>query len=215
MNYPIFDSIVKNIEADLLKRAIRIDTFRTWNEPNINATGLELSFNLQDSSRTIRSVSINMDWDKFREAKMARELKGMEAHPYVKENIGNLQSVKPTVDVEVIWNLNEQQILKLKQETSNFSRLDLASTWMDNINKRAQFLLQNDDIMTRWHVELEGDLNGRYVSNMSLISYFQYTLSDCHTVLDVHDYIQAKLKHILGVTRRLILLSEEAIPLVA
>ncbi|TNE74118.1 hypothetical protein EP331_02625 [bacterium] len=215
MNYPIFDSIVKNIEADLLKRSIKIDTFRTWNEPNINATGLEMGFKLDDISKTIRSISINMDWDKFREAKMARELKGMEAHPYAKEKIGNLQSVKPTVDVEVMWNLDEKRVLTLSGESAAFKRLELASTWMENINSRANFLLQNDDIMTRWHVELEGDVNGRFVSNMCLISYFQYTLSSCHTILDVHDYIQEKLKQILNVTRRLMYLSEDALAIVA
>lgn len=215
MNYPIFDSIVKNVEAELSKRSIKIDSFRTWNEPAINATGLELGVHLDDISKTLKEVVINMDWDKFREAKMATELRGMEAHPFLKEKISNLENVKAAMDVEVIWNLDENIILNICNHPHTSKRLETASNWMENINKRANFLLKNEDIMTRWHVELEGDLNGRYVSNMSLISYFQYSLDDCHTIFDVHNYIQNKLKRILDTTRRLMILTEECIPLVA
>lgn len=215
MIYPIFDSIVKNIESGLSERSILIDAFRTWNEPAINATGLELGVEMDERSKTLTDMSINMDWDKFREIKMARQLKGMEEHPFLKEKVGTLTNVKAAIDVEVMWVLNEKSILDQFDESNFPKRIESASNWMERINERASFLLKMDDVMTRWHVELEGDMNGRYVSKMCLISYFQYTLDGCTTVNDVHDYISEKLKNILSITRRLIVLSEETLPQVA
>ena len=39
-------------------------------------------------------------------------------------------------------------------------------------------LLISDDIITRWHIEVDGDKDGKYLSAINLISYFQYSFTD-------------------------------------
>ena len=55
-------------------------------------------------------------------------------------------------------------------------RMDFASQWMDLISKRnLDFGPQSN--VTRWHVEIEGDNDGKYLSNIQLISYYQFDLN--------------------------------------
>jgi hypothetical protein len=212
MDYPIFDAIVKHIENELKKRYILIDSLRVWNETGINARGIEMSVHLDNYSTTMKNMIINMDWDKFREAKLASSLSGMNNHPFLKEGLKNLDSIKPVLDVEVIWNLNPEIIMNLSNEITATSRLNWASEWMDNINKRSNFLLGNEDVMTRWHVEFEGDLNGRYVSNMSLITYYQVSLSESQSISDINSAILKRLKRIQNITRKLVFLTSDCLP---
>ena len=76
IEYPIFNSVVNRIEAELIKYNVNLKSFKTWTEGSINATGLEIIAELP-SDELIKSVVINFDWDKFREASLARLMDGI------------------------------------------------------------------------------------------------------------------------------------------
>ncbi len=212
MNYPIFNSIVNQIEAELNKRSIKIDTFRTWKENTINATGLELVIDIHEMSDYIKSVTINFDWDKFKEICLAKQLKGMEKHPLLQEKAMVSTNVKPIIDIEIAWHFDKNMAGSLGNSKLGTDRLDAASIWMDTINKRNNQLLTSDNIITRWHIEIEGDMKGRYLSEMRLISYFQYTFEDLKSLNEIHNYINKKLQFLLMTTLKVINIANESVP---
>lgn len=212
MNYPIFNSIVNQIEAELNKRNIKIDTFRTWKENTINATGLELIIDIHEMSDYIKSVTINFDWDKFKEICLAKQLKGMEKHPLLQEKTMISTNIKPIIDIEISWHFDKQMAGSLGNSKLGTDRLDAASIWMDAINKRNNQLLTSDNIITRWHIEIEGDMKGRYLSEMRLISYFQYTFEELKSLNEIHNYINKKLQFLLMTTLKVINIANESVP---
>lgn len=215
MNYPIFNSIVNQIEAELNKRNIKIDTFRTWKENTINATGLELVIDIHDMSDYIHSVTINFDWDKFKEICLAKQLKGMEKHPLLQEKQLISTNVKPIIDIEIAWHFDNKMASSLGDSTLGTDRLEVASQWMDTINRRNNQLLTSDNIITRWHIEIEGDINGRFLSEMRLISYFQYTFEGLSSLNEIHNYINKKLQFLLMTTLKVINIANESVPTAA
>ncbi len=197
MNYPIFSAIVNQMEARLSRRAINIDQFRVWNEDKINATGLEIGVNLANSSDVVQRLVINLDWDKFREASLARQLPGMEKHPLLNDTRFNRNSVSPYVDVETIWHFDEKVLYsKLKSEVGN-RRMEAASHWMEFINAELKRVLTDENLITRWHMQIEGDIKGRYVTDMSLISYLQYQLDSFQSLNDIHAHLEKNIQLIL------------------
>lgn len=212
MNYPIFNSIVNRIEAELLKRNIKIKTFRTWKENTINATGLELVIDIHEMSSYINSVTINFDWDKFKEICLAKQLTGMEKHPLLQEKPLLSTNVKPNIDIEITWHFDKETARALGGSDLGTDRLETASQWMDTINRRNNQLMTSDNIITRWHIEVEGDINGRYISEMRLISYFQYTFEGLRSLNEIHSYINKKLQTLLMTTLKVINIANESIP---
>ena len=197
MNYPIFSAIVNQMETRLSRRAINIDQFRVWNEDKINATGLEIGVNLGSRSNHVQRLVINLDWDKFREASLARQLPGMDKHPLLKDTIFNRNSVNPYLDVETIWYFDEQVLYrKLKSQVGN-RRMEAASHWMEFINAELKRVQTDENLITRWHMEIEGDINGRYVTDMSLISYLQYNLDSFQSLNDIHAHLEKNIQLIL------------------
>ncbi len=197
MNYPIFSAIVNQTETRLTRRAINIDQFRVWNEDKINATGLEIGVNLANKSNHVQRLVINLDWDKFREASLARQLPGMEKHPLLKDGVFNRKSVRPYLDVETIWYFDEQVLYrKLKSPVGN-RRMEAASHWMEHINTELKRVLTEENLITRWHMEIEGDINGRYVTDMSLISYLQYELDSFRSLNDINAHLEKNIQFIL------------------
>ncbi len=197
MNYPIFSAIVNQMEVRLARRAINIDQFRVWNEDKINATGLEIGVNMANRSNHVQRLVINLDWDKFREASLARQLPGMEKHPLLKEKVFNRKNLRPYLDVETIWYFDEQVLYrKLKSLVGN-RRMEAASHWMEYINAELKRVLTKENLITRWHMEIEGDIDGRYVTDMSLISYLQYPLDSFQALNDIHGYLEKNIQLIL------------------
>ncbi len=197
MNYPIFSAIVNQMETRLSRRAINIDQFRVWNEDKINATGLEIGVSLGNRSNHVQRLVINLDWDKFREASLARQLPGMDKHPLSKDPVFNRHSVNPYLDVETIWYFDEQTLYrKLKSQVGN-RRTEAASHWMEFINAELKRVLTDENLITRWHMEIEGDINGRYVTDMSLISYLQYDLDSFQSLNDIHAHLEKNIQLIL------------------
>jgi hypothetical protein len=211
MNYPIFNSIVNTIETELLKRNIKIERFRTWDENTINATGLEIEIDLSTSSDFVHSITFNFDWDRFREVSLARQLKGMEAHPFLADK--KLKSVKvdPIIDIEVVWNFDGDETQSLVPNKIGNNRLDAASEWMEAVTSNINTLLTTEDIITRWHIEVEGDQYGRYLSAIQLLSYFQYTLTRAQSLNDVHRTVKRRFRHLLYKTNKVIQISDDTI----
>ncbi len=101
MHYPIFKSIVNTVDTQLDKRGISSRKFKTWEDNKINAIGLELIIDLEKTSDFMKSLSINFDWDSFRETTVARQLTGMEEHPFLKIERLSKTPVQPTIDIEI------------------------------------------------------------------------------------------------------------------
>lgn len=209
MQYPIFNSIVNTVESQLGKRGISTNKFRTWKDNKIYATGLELNISLQEASSFIDSLSINFDWDSFRETSMAKGLEGMESHPFLKIEPFTETAVMPTIDVEMMWLFNIDTCQREEPGRSGNYRIDEASKWMENISNEVNELLADDDIITRWHVEIDGDENGRYLSAINLISYFQYQLVELESLNEVQDIVKRKLNDLLLKANKVIFTSNK------
>lgn len=213
MNYPIFNSIVKQIKQELAKIGINPGTFRNWNEYSINATGLEFSIDLTDSSEYLKKVVVNLDWDKFRELRMARQLEGMEEHPLLQDdNQPDVSNVRSSIDIEVMWYLNESVIFQIAGQNPGNQRVELASEWMDSINRHINEMLAGEDLMSRWHVELEGDHLGRYVSVMSFISYFQHNFESTENLNALHQELKDRIRKIIHLSSRLVFYTKATVP---
>ncbi|WP_103665775.1 hypothetical protein [Gracilimonas amylolytica] len=209
MQYPIFNSIVNTVESQLGKRGIATNKFRTWQDNKIYATGLELNISLQEASEYIKSLSINFDWDSFRETSMAKGLEGMESHPFLKIEPFTESTVMPTIDVEMMWLFNIDTCQKEEPGKSGNYRIEEASKWMESISREVNELLADDDIITRWHVEIDGDENGRYLSAINLISYFQYQLTEPKSLNDVQEIVKRKLNDLLLKANKVIFTSNK------
>lgn len=202
MIYPIFNSVVNCIEQELNKREVEIKTFKTWNEDRINATGLEILVDLSGQSHFLDTLSINFDWDRFRETVLARQLEGMEEHPFLQEENMVSTSIAPVIDIEITWMFNEEKSQPRVEGHSQARRLESASEWMEEISRDVNQLLEDDNIITRWHVEVEGDGTDKYLSAINLISYYQYTLSDMESLNDVHGFVTRRLRSLLAKSRK-------------
>lgn len=209
MHYPIFNSIVNTVESQLGKRGIKTNKFRTWEDNKIHATGLELIINLDDVSSYMDSLSINFDWDSFRETTMAKELEGMNSHPFLKIETLTKSEVKPTIDVEMSWLFDIDRCQpEVPGEAGNY-RIEKASRWMESISKKVNELLAEDNIITRWHIEIDGDENGRYLSAINLISYFQYELTAPKSLNEVKHLVGRRLHDLLLKANKVIYISDE------
>lgn len=212
MKYPIFNTFINRIKSDLNKKNIEPSEFHVWNDETINATGLEIKIDLSDISEHVQDVTINFDWDKFREINCARQLPGMEKHPLLTTTLTtDHSSVLPGMDVEVTWNLRPDVVLRDYSNVTDIDRIERASVWMDSINKRIHDTLPADYIISRWHIEVDGDTIGRYLSTMSLISYFQFTLNQMTDLNQILDFVSKKLQLILVRSNRIIQIAESSL----
>lgn len=212
MNYPIFNSVVNHIESELQKRNIKIAASKIWTENTINATGLETEIDISDVSDYIENVTINFDWDKFREVNLASRLEGMNKHPLLLDEHALTAKVKPNIDIELTWHFKESIVKNLGPSKVGTDRVDTASHWMEDINQQIHTFLTSDNIITRWHIEVEGDLYGRYLSAMSLISYYQFTFEHCKTLNEIHNHISRTLQYLLMVALKVIQVANKSIP---
>tara|TARA_R110002126_G_scaffold19675_4_gene73875 strand:+ start:33937 stop:34590 length:654 start_codon:yes stop_codon:yes gene_type:complete len=209
MQYPIFNSIINTVDTNLERRGISTEMFKTWENSKINATGLELEINLSKISSYLRSMSINFDWDGFREASLAKKLEGMDAHPFLTIDKLKKSSIIPTIDVEMSWFFEEDTCQPIKPDKNGNYRVEHASVWMESVSKKVNELLAKDDIITRWHVEIEGDKNGKYLSAINLISYFQYQLDSPSSLNEVNQFVSRRLQDLLFKANKVINISDE------
>ncbi|MDZ7692894.1 MAG: hypothetical protein U5K69_17515 [Balneolaceae bacterium] len=215
MTYPIFNSVVKQIKSELESRNVNIKSFRTWNEDAINATGLEILIDLDKRTDFIKYLSFNFDWDRFRETVLAKQLEGMEEHPFLLKDNMVSASISPVIDIEVTWMFDEERSQPSVTGENGNHRLDAASEWMESISEEVNALLSDDDIITRWHIEVEGDEYGKYLSAINLISYFQYTMAELNTLNSVHDFVTDHLKELLLKSHKVMRISDDVLQTVA
>lgn len=211
MQYPIFKSIVNSIELQLEKRGINPKGFKVWENTKINATGLEIDIGLENTSEFIKSLCINFDWDSFRETNTAKNLVGMESHPFLKVESLVESEIKPSIDIEMSWKFNTDICQPIINGESGHYRVEKAGKWMEEISKKVNTLLFNDDIITRWHIEIEGDEMGKYLSSINLISYFQFDLDEPQSVNDVYNFVSSKVNELLLKANKVIFLSDHIV----
>ncbi len=209
MHYPIFSSIVETIKTQLKKHGVPVNKNNTWDNSEINATGLELEIDLSNLSKYMNKLSINFDWDSFRERAMANQMVGMDTHPFLKmAHLDNIK-VQPIIDVEVTWAFDVKSCQPILPDLSGNYRIDRAGEWMEMVSKRANLLLAKDDIITRWHIEIDGDSQGRYLSAINLISYFQHKLENLNNQEEVSTFVSRRLQELLLKSNRVISISDE------
>ncbi|WP_124245575.1 hypothetical protein [Cyclonatronum proteinivorum] len=189
--------MIKKIEAELGERNINPSKFRVWHDPTINATGLELALEPTDPGCGVREISINLDWDTFREAKLAKQMEGMAKHPLLNKRELLSGKVPVTIDIETAWHFDEKQIIDLPSNGDVEARISYASMWMNSLNQEMAYMLQSGKLLHRWHIEVEGDQHGRYISAMSLLLYHQYSFKEARNLAQVHDEVRLKLDTIL------------------
>ena len=211
MQYPIFQSVVNKINSSLNQRNINVVKFKTWEEGKINAVGLEIVINLEDSTNHLTNLAINFDWDSFREANLANRLSGTDGHPMLKAKHLTEVSVVPSIDIEIVWHFDVERCQPQPGNGGEDYRIQMASEWMDRVSKRVNELLISDDIITRWHLEIDGDQHGKYLTAINLISYFQFTIGELESLNDVHEYVGRKLAHLLYKANRIIKIADESI----
>jgi len=211
MQYPIFQSIVNKINSSLNKRNINVTKFKTWEEAKINAAGLEIVIDLRESTNHLTHLSINFDWDSFREVALANKLSGTDRHPMLKAKHLSEVNVDPSIDIELVWHFDVDSCQpKIASGDDNY-RIEMASEWMDRASKQVNELLISDDIITRWHIEIDGDEYGKYLTAINLLSYFQFTISDMNSLNEVHEYIGRKLTHLLFKANKIIKIADGSV----
>ena len=211
MQYPIFQSVVNKINSSLNKRNISVVKFKTWEESKINAAGLEILIDLKNSTEHLTHLSINFDWDRFREAALANKLDGTDDHPMLKSKRLIEANVVPSIDIELVWHFD---VDRCQPETGNEDdnyRIQMASEWMDQASKKVNELLISDDIITRWHIEIDGDEYGKYLTAINLLSYFQFSVGELTSLNEVHEYISRKMTHLLYKANRIIKIADTSV----
>jgi hypothetical protein len=209
--YPIFNSVVNRIETELIKYNVNLKSFKTWTEASINATGLEIIADLP-SDELIKSVIINFDWDKFREVSLARSMDGMSRHPLLKDKHSKLTPVSPSLDIEISWQFNEGIPFKISPSRLGVNRIKVASDWMDSINKSANQTLPRDCNLSRWHVDIDGDFDGRFISQMTFITYLSIPLDTVTSLTGLQQRIDRNLQLLLKTTDRMLDLAKSTLP---
>ncbi len=124
-------------------------------------------------------------------------------------------SISPLIDIEVTWMFDETQSQPQIEMQNGMSRLEASSQWMEKISAEVNELLAEDDIITRWHVEVEGDEHGKYLSAINLISYFQYSLTDLKSLNEVHLFVSKRLQELLLKSNQVLKISDSIIEDVA
>jgi hypothetical protein len=217
MQYPIFQSVVNKINSSLTKRNINVVKFKTWEESKINAAGLEIVIDLKGSANHLKQLNINFDWDRFREAVLANQLNGTDDHPMLKQEHLTAANVSPCIDIELVWHFDEKSSQPQNGNSNGDAnyRIQLAGEWMDNVSREVNEFLASDDIITRWHLEIDGDADGKYLSAINLISYFQFTVESFKSLNEVLSYVDRKLTHLLYKANRIIKIADKSVALTA
>lgn len=203
MQYPIFQSIINTIEASLNEREIKVRSFKTWEESKINATGLEILIDLKDTTTNLDSLSINFDWDRFREAALARQLDGTDKHPVLQSEHFTESNILPVIDVEMSWNFKVDNCQPQEANEANH-RIRVASEWMEMASRDVNELLSGEEIITRWHLEIDGDDRGKFLTAINLISYFQFSFAGLNSLIEVQKFTERRLIYLLYRAKRII-----------
>lgn len=201
--YPLFESIIDHVRTSISNTSV--SEFKRWNNDMINATGLELKADL-GNEKAVRVLTINFDWDKFKEQSLAKQL-GFEKHPLIKDvdkKLKTVNSADPGIEIEVVWHITPPNLGHIEDNQLGDSRLKEASKWMQKISHEVNTLLVIDKVITRWHIDIEGDLHGRYISDAMLITYFHYDLAHLKTIEELNSFVQRRINYLMYKTNKII-----------
>lgn len=200
--YPLFDSIADHVREGL--KGNPINRLKRWNNDMINATGLEISSELGENL-PVKAVTINFDWDRFKEIRLAKQL-GLSEHPLInqKTNAAPLKATAPSIEIEVIWHIKPPSSGGISDDKLGDHRLRQASKWMEQISHDVNTLLVVDKVISRWHIDIEGDLHGKYISDAMLIAYFNYDLSQLRSIEEVDGYVRKRINYLIYKTTKVI-----------
>jgi len=201
--YPLFESIINHVRSSIKNSSIT--EFKRWNNDMINATGLELKADL-GKDKAVRILTINFDWDRFKELSLAKQL-NYKVHPSLidaSKKLTGVNSTNPGIEIEVIWHITPPNLGKIEDAQLGDTRLKEASKWMQKISHEVNTLLVIDKVITRWHIDIEGDLQGRYISDAMLITYFHYDLSHLNTIEDLNSFVQRRISYLMYKTNKII-----------
>ena len=215
MTYPIFNSFVNQIENELTENDLNIKRFKTWHEDRINAAGLEILIDTSDQNNFIKEVSINFDWDRFRETVLAQQLDGLGEHPMLQNKKLKSVTVSPKIDIEVSWVFDESKSQIGLPDTAGNTRLEKAGQWMSAISKEVNDVLAEDDIITRWHFEVEGTAEHKQLSTICLISYFQYSLTELDSLNEAHTFVKSCVHDLIIKSQKVRLIADNTLENVA
>jgi hypothetical protein len=215
MTYPIFNSIVNKIENELTQKGLTLKVFKTWHEDRINATGLEIMIDASEQNNYIKGISINFDWDRFREYNLARQLEGLAEHPMLQDKDLKSVTVSPKIDIELCWVFDEQKAQAIPPDAFYAEPPENAGEWMKALSREVNELLAEDDIITRWHFEIEGSIEHKHLSAISLISYFQYSLTELKSLNEVHAYVKKRVRELMVKSQKVRRLSDNTLQKVA
>lgn len=212
IEYPIFQSIVHQIDSELQRHHIPTRRFKNWDESAINATGLEITVDIPEQNPAIKSIIINFDWDKFREASLAKQMHGMTKHPLLLKQQAISSTLTPSLDIEIAWQLNETIPMALSKQHLGIDRMSLAKTWMETINHASSQIMIQDHSLSRWHIDIEGDLKGKYLSQMTFISYLTLSFEGIDSLNELHRIIRRKLSRVLRMSEKIITIAKTSLP---
>lgn len=215
MEYPIFNSIRNQIERELTRKDLTLKKFKTWHEDRINATGLEITIDVSNQNSIVREISINFDWDRFRESYLAQHLNGLAEHPLLQEE--NLKSVTafPKIDVELSWIFDDQKTYLYSANPEETKQMPHTQNWMQALSKKVTSLLAEEECITRWHLEMEGDMDPSQLSRIMLISYFRYSLQDLKSLNDVLSTVKYSVRTLMIKSNKVCQLSDDTLKDVA
>lgn len=215
MKYPIFNSIINQIDQELNRKDVELKTFKTWREDRINATGLEIAINVSDQSNVIREITINFDWDRFRETYLAHELDGLGEHPMLQDE--NLKSVtaSPKIDVELSWIFDVRKLRVQATGQDTLKPMQHTQAWMNDLSQEVNELVAEERCTTRWHLEIEGNTEKNQLSMVTLISYFQYSLDELTALNDVLSTVKYRVRELMVKSNKVCQLSDNTLRNVA
>ena len=215
MTYPIFNSFINQIENELTKKDLNLKTFKTWHEDRINATGLEIIIDKRNENNFIKEVCINFDWDRFRETVLAQQLDGLGEHPMLQDKNLKSVTVSPKIDIEMSWIFDETKSEIGIHHSSEANRLQKAGQWMTTISKEVNELLAEDDIITRWHLEMEGNAEHKHLTAAALISYFQYSLIELRSLNEANAFVKDRVRDLMLKSEKVRRISDNTLKTVA
>lgn len=201
--YPLFDSIAKHVTNGL--KGNPVNRIKRWHNEMLNATGLEIRADLGFAG-PIKSVTINFDWDRFKEFGLAKQLK-MQEHPLIiQENKESapLKNVLPSIEIEVAWHISPPISGHVNDDRLGDERLKQASIWMQQISHDVNTLLVVDKVISRWHIDIEGDMHGKFISDAMLMAYFNYDLSELRSIEQVDKFVKKRLNYLIYKTGKVI-----------
>ncbi|MDR9387808.1 MAG: hypothetical protein RI513_02245 [Balneolaceae bacterium] len=161
----------------------------TWQNPSINASGLDVKIPLNDPN--VKACHIHFDWDSFRERCMAKQMKGMEDHPLLTQPHLASNAVKPQLDIEVSWVFQ-----------SPYTQADPARAWIASMNESLKPLFLSLTALSRWHLEIEGETEQSSVTDTRLLTYVEFDMEGVTSINHLQRTIERRLVQLVFLTRK-------------